>query len=129
MADIRLRFLGHPWERTTVSADVGREELYIALFLRAMETVPELRALPSDLDAYTVRWDGEEVSVYHPDVEQVVFRAQPGPESSAQGALRSGRGPPSCGARSAATTSTRLRRCWPRFRVGGQRSWSRMNTR
>lgn len=34
MADIRMRFLGHPWERTTVSADAGGgEELFMALFL------------------------------------------------------------------------------------------------
>ncbi|WP_405759563.1 DUF4262 domain-containing protein [Streptomyces sp. NBC_00073] len=86
MADIRMRFLGHPWERTTVSADAdGREELFIALFLRAMETVPELLALPGDMEAYTVRWDGEEVSAYHPDVEQPIFRAQPEPERSVQG--------------------------------------------
>ncbi|OLO26080.1 hypothetical protein PZ61_0236340 [Streptomyces sp. MNU77] len=86
MADIRMRFLGHPWERTTVSAGSrGREEVFVALFLRAMETVPELRALPDDLGAYTVRWDGDEVSVCHPDVEQVLFRAQLEPERSAQG--------------------------------------------
>ena len=81
--DIRMRSLGHAWERTTVSADAGkREELFVALFLRAMETVPELRALPDDLEAYTVRWDGEEVSIYHPEVDQAVFRAQPAPERS-----------------------------------------------
>lgn len=77
MADIRIRFLGHPWERTTVVADAGHDELFIALFLRAMETIPELRALPTDLQAYTVRWVGEEMLIYHPEVEQAVFRAQP----------------------------------------------------
>ncbi|WP_234315848.1 DUF4262 domain-containing protein [Streptomyces sp. NRRL F-5527] len=84
MADIRMRSLGHPWERTTVAADAGgHEDLFIALFFRAMETVPELRSLPGDLEAYTVRWDGEELSIFHPDVEQAVFRAQPDPERSA----------------------------------------------
>ncbi|MFI6689480.1 DUF4262 domain-containing protein [Streptomyces sp. NPDC050485] len=86
MADIRMRVLGRSWERTTVSADAGRrEEVLIALFLRAMEIVPELRALPDDLEAYTVRWDGEGMSVYHPDVEQAVFRAEPESECPAQG--------------------------------------------
>lgn len=129
MADIRMRFLGHQWERTTIAAEAGEhEELFIALFLRAMETVPELRALPGDLEAYDVRWDGEEVSIYHPDVKQAIFRALVEPERSAQGALQRGRGRPSCGARSAATASTRLRRSWPRSRVCGQRSWNRMST-
>ncbi|WDN55867.1 DUF4262 domain-containing protein [Streptomyces clavuligerus] len=84
---IRMRFLGHPWERVSVAAGAGgREELLIALFLRAMETVPELCALPDDPEAYAVRWDGEELSVQHPDVaEQAVFRAGPGPECSGQG--------------------------------------------
>ncbi|WP_307839660.1 DUF4262 domain-containing protein [Streptomyces sp. MBT49] len=95
MADIRMRFLGHPWERTTVPADSGTpEEVFIALFLRAMETVPELRALPGDLETYTVRWDGDEASIYHPDVEQVVFRAQPAPERSVQGGAPVGTRPP-----------------------------------
>ncbi|MGC0379802.1 DUF4262 domain-containing protein [Streptomyces sp. SAI-129] len=95
MADIRMRVLGHPWERTTVSTDAGsREELFIALFLRAMETVPELLALPGDLEAYTVRWDGEEVSIFHPDVEQAIFRAQPDAEGSAQGGAPVGTRPP-----------------------------------
>ncbi|MFE2271445.1 DUF4262 domain-containing protein [Streptomyces lavendulae] len=93
MADIRMRFLGRLWERTTLSADAGdREELFIALFLRAMETVPELRALPDDLETYSVRWDGEEVSIYHPAVEEVVFRAAPAP--TAQEAARFRTRPP-----------------------------------
>jgi hypothetical protein len=95
MADIRMRFLGHPWERTTVAADAGgHEELFIALFLRAMETVPELRALPGDLEAYDVRWDGEEVSIFHPDVKEAIFRAQVEPERSAQGGAPARTRPP-----------------------------------
>lgn len=34
MADIRMRVLGHPWERTTVADTGNHEELFIALFLR-----------------------------------------------------------------------------------------------
>ncbi|WP_030383013.1 MULTISPECIES: DUF4262 domain-containing protein [unclassified Streptomyces] len=94
MADIRMRFLGHPWERTTVAADAGHDDLFIALFLRAMETVPELRALPGDLEAYDVRWDGEEVSIYHQDVKQAVFRAQVETERSAQGGAPARTRPP-----------------------------------
>ncbi|WP_327740421.1 DUF4262 domain-containing protein (plasmid) [Streptomyces nojiriensis] len=95
MTGIRMRFLGHPWERTTVSVDVGRrEEVFIALFLRALEAVPELRAMPDDLDAYTVRWDGEGVSVYHPDVEQAIFRAEPETQRSAQRGARVRTRPP-----------------------------------
>ncbi|MFD8727816.1 DUF4262 domain-containing protein [Streptomyces sp. NPDC059611] len=85
MANILVRFLGHPWELTSISADAGDiEEVFVALFLRAMETVPEVRALPGDLGAYTARWDGDEVALYHPDVGQAVFRAQPETERSAQ---------------------------------------------
>ncbi|WP_328373799.1 DUF4262 domain-containing protein (plasmid) [Streptomyces sp. NBC_00445] len=95
MADIRMRFLGHQWERTTIAAEAGEhEELFIALFLRAMETVPELRALPGDLEAYDVRWDGEEVSIYHPDVKQAIFRALVEPERSAQGGAPARTRPP-----------------------------------
>ncbi|MEU0022081.1 DUF4262 domain-containing protein [Streptomyces sp. NPDC048664] len=94
--DIRMRFLGHRWKRTTVPTDAtgGREELFIALFLRAMETVPELRALPDALEEYTVRWDGEEMSVHHPNVDQAIFRAAQEPERSAQGGARVSTWPP-----------------------------------
>ncbi|MFD8947540.1 DUF4262 domain-containing protein [Streptomyces xanthophaeus] len=86
MMDVRVRFLGHPWEQVTVP-DAGREtaEVLIAVLLRAMETVPELRALPDDPDMYRLRWEGEEMVVLHADVEQAVFRAQPEGEASAQG--------------------------------------------
>lgn len=83
MMNICMRFLGHPWERTTIAVDAGEtEELFIALFLRAMETVPELQVLPGDPETYAVRWDGEEMSVYDPDVEQALFRVKAEPEHS-----------------------------------------------
>ncbi|MDR3082654.1 MAG: DUF4262 domain-containing protein [Streptomyces sp.] len=95
MANIRMRVLGHPWERTTVADTGDHEELYISLFLRALETVPELLALPVDLEACSVRWDGNEVSIHHPDVEQgAIFRAMPDPEGSAQGGAPVGTRPP-----------------------------------
>ncbi|WP_435060495.1 DUF4262 domain-containing protein [Streptomyces sp. bgisy060] len=84
MTDVSIRCLGHPWMRARALPDAAgeREELFIALFIRAMETVPELLDLPDDPDAYTVRWDGEEMSVFHPAVDQPVFRAAPEDEGA-----------------------------------------------
>ncbi|MFD6967375.1 DUF4262 domain-containing protein [Streptomyces sp. NPDC059949] len=87
MADIRMRALGHPWERTTVSGDLDRRrKVFLMLFFRALGDVPELSGLPEELEAYDVRWDGEGLSIFHPDVEQAVFRAEPLPGDSPQGA-------------------------------------------
>lgn len=94
MADIRMRFLGHPQVQTTVPADAGdREELYIALFLRAKEVVPEVRALPGALEVYNARWDGQTLSIYHPDADEAIFQAEPTRESSAQGEAPAGTRP------------------------------------
>ncbi|WP_424892164.1 hypothetical protein [Streptomyces sp. XH2] len=78
MATFRVRPLGHGWSRTALpdGANSAQEQL-VTLFFDALETVPELRDLPRDPDVYDVRTVGDGIAVYHPDVYQHVFRAEP----------------------------------------------------
>ena len=77
MTKFRTRPLGHGWSITAAPDDAGsREEQLLALFVRALETVPELSRLPRGLDPYDVRWVGSGVAIYHPDVDFPVFRAE-----------------------------------------------------
>lgn len=78
MATFRVRPLGHGWSRVALpdgTSSTPREQL-LTLFFNALETVPELRGLPRELDAYDVQVVGRGIAVYHPDVDQHVFRAE-----------------------------------------------------
>jgi len=82
MAIIRIRSLGKLWSTVTVPDDVtssadGSQQL-LRIFVDALQTVPELRHLPQDLEEYTIFWNHGRLSVYHDDVEdEPVFRAEP----------------------------------------------------
>ncbi|GAA1236348.1 hypothetical protein ACFV3R_33025 [Streptomyces sp. NPDC059740] len=77
MATFRVRPLGHGWSRVALpDGTSSTHEQLLTLFFNALETVPELRGLPRELDAYDVQVLGRAIAVYHPDVDQHVFRAE-----------------------------------------------------
>lgn len=78
MAQFRVRPLGHGWSQTALPDGAGRgKEQLLALFADALRTVPELREFPREVDAYDVWAAGDGIAVYHEDVDQPVFRAEP----------------------------------------------------
>ncbi|MBC7272256.1 hypothetical protein ACF09G_36295 [Streptomyces albogriseolus] len=78
MAQIRLRTLGHTWSTVTLPDSSDEKAQLLNLFSTALRTVPELSALPEDLEKYAIFWNGRRVTAYHESVEDgPVFRAEP----------------------------------------------------
>ncbi|WP_331726559.1 hypothetical protein [Streptomyces sp. NBC_00280] len=84
MTRIRVRTLGRPWSTVTVPDGPDEKEQLLGHFASALKSLPELSALPEDLEEFTIIWNGRRVSAYHETVEdEPVFRGEPlGPVST-----------------------------------------------
>lgn len=83
MARIRVRTLGRLWSTVTVPDGPDEREQLLSHFASALKSLPELSALPKDLEEFTIFWTGRRVSACHESVEdEPVFQAEPlGPEA------------------------------------------------